>query len=85
VNEIVQKEMMAPTVKGTRNVLEACSATNVEKLVVVSSVAAACVDPNWPEDRLKDESCWSDKQICKEIEVGNIKTQFFRGISKLNC
>ncbi|CAL5073599.1 unnamed protein product [Urochloa decumbens] len=63
-----EKEMMAPTVKGTRNVLEACSATNVQKLVVVSSVAAACFDPNWPEDRLKDESCWSDKQICKEIE-----------------
>ncbi|CAN6167469.1 unnamed protein product [Urochloa humidicola] len=63
-----EKEMMAPTVRGTRNVLEACSATNVQKLVVVSSVAAACFDPNWPEDRLKDESCWSDKQICKEIK-----------------
>jgi nucleoside-diphosphate-sugar epimerase len=65
----MQKEMMAPTVTGTRNVLEACSATDVQKLVLVSSVAAACFDPSWPEDRLKDESCWSDKQICKEIEV----------------
>ncbi|KAL6655327.1 hypothetical protein ACP70R_006153 [Stipagrostis hirtigluma subsp. patula] len=63
-----EKEMMAPTVKGTRNVLEVFSATNVQKLVVVSSVAAACFDPNWPEDRLKDESCWSDKEICKEIK-----------------
>nr|CAB3453807.1 unnamed protein product [Digitaria exilis] len=63
-----EKEIMAPTVKGTRNVLEACSATNIQKLVVVSSAAAACLDPNWPEDRLKDETCWSDKQMCKEIE-----------------
>lgn len=31
--------------------------------------------PNWPEDRLKDESCWSDKQICRELEVRNTKSQ----------
>ncbi|XP_062193788.1 cinnamoyl-CoA reductase 1-like [Phragmites australis] len=63
-----EKEVLAPTVRGTTNVLEACSAANVQKVIVVSSVAASCFDPNWPEERLKDESCWSDKQICKETE-----------------
>ncbi|CAN6182776.1 unnamed protein product [Urochloa humidicola] len=63
-----EKELMDPTVKGTWNVLEACSATNVQKLIVVSSVAASCFDPNWPEGKLKDESCWTDKQLCKETQ-----------------
>nr|CAB3457441.1 unnamed protein product [Digitaria exilis] len=63
-----ENEIMVPTVKGTKNVLDACSATNVRKLIVVSSVAASCFDPNWPEGKLKDESCWTDKQLCKEAQ-----------------
>ncbi|KAL6844762.1 hypothetical protein ACP4OV_025421 [Aristida adscensionis] len=63
-----ETEVVAPTVKGTANVLEACAAANVRKLVVVSSVAASCFDPNWPDGKLKDESCWSDKQLCKETQ-----------------
>lgn len=63
-----EKEMMAPTVQGTINVLKACSATNVQKLILVSSVAAISFNPNWPQDKLKDESCWSDKEFCKENE-----------------
>lgn len=59
---------MTPTVEGTANVLRACSASKVRKLVVVSSVAACCFDPNWPQDKLKDESCWTDKQLCKETQ-----------------
>ncbi|GJM98406.1 hypothetical protein PR202_ga15417 [Eleusine coracana subsp. coracana] len=42
-------EMMVPTVKGTQNVLEACSTTNVQKLIVVSTVGTVCLNPNWPE------------------------------------
>jgi nucleoside-diphosphate-sugar epimerase len=67
----VQKEMMDPTVKGTVNVLKACSATNVKKLVLVSSAASLCFNPDWPEDKIKDESCWSDKEFCTENEVSN--------------
>ncbi|PVH64619.1 hypothetical protein PAHAL_2G315800 [Panicum hallii] len=43
-------------------------ATNVQKLIVVSSVAASCFDPDWPEGKLKDESCWTDKELCKETQ-----------------
>ncbi|EEC84805.1 hypothetical protein OsI_31871 [Oryza sativa Indica Group] len=62
------KEMMAPAVKGTRNVLEACSAAGVQKLVVVSSIAAVFFNPSWPHDRPKDETSWSDKKLCMETE-----------------
>ncbi|KAF7056980.1 hypothetical protein CFC21_064336 [Triticum aestivum] len=64
-----EKEMMAPTVNGTMNVLEACSAMSVQKLIVVSSGAAITLNPNWPLDKLKDENCWSDKEFCKENEI----------------
>lgn len=69
VDTTVQTEMMAPAVKGTRNVLEACSATKVQKVIVVSSIGAVGFNPNWPHDRLRDESCWSHKEFCKESEV----------------
>ncbi|XP_051188449.1 cinnamoyl-CoA reductase 1 [Lolium perenne] len=63
-----QKEMMEPTVKGTMNVLKASSAMKVHKLIMVSSLAACCFNPDWPQDKIKDESCWSDKEFCKESE-----------------
>ncbi|XP_006660780.1 cinnamoyl-CoA reductase 1-like [Oryza brachyantha] len=63
-----EKEIMAPAVKGTRNVLEACSAAGVQRLVVVSSIAAVCFNPSWPPDRPKDETSWSDKKLCMETE-----------------
>ncbi|TVU51221.1 hypothetical protein EJB05_02631, partial [Eragrostis curvula] len=74
---ITQREMMAPTVDGMRNVLQACSAANVKKLVVVSSAAAVCFNPAWPDDKIKDETCWSDKELCEQLEVGNNGLQWY--------
>jgi hypothetical protein len=71
-NATVQQEMVAPIVKGTKNVLEACSATSVQKLVVVSTVAAVCLNPSWPQGKIKDESCWSSKELCRGMEVRKI-------------
>ncbi|CAL5073593.1 unnamed protein product [Urochloa decumbens] len=59
-------EVLDPAVKGTLNVLKVCSAAKVQKLVLVSSNAAVDFNPNWPQDILKDESCWSDIEFCKE-------------------
>ncbi|CAN6174820.1 unnamed protein product [Urochloa humidicola] len=59
-------EVLDPALKGTLNVLKVCSASKVQKLVVLSSNAAVDFNPNWPQDILKDESCWSDKEFCKE-------------------
>ncbi|CAM0952048.1 unnamed protein product [Alopecurus aequalis] len=63
-----QKEMMEPAVMGTTNVLNACLATQVHKLILVSSIAACCPNPAWPQGKIKDESCWSNKEFCKENE-----------------
>ncbi|TVU10056.1 hypothetical protein EJB05_43562 [Eragrostis curvula] len=61
-----KSEVMDAAVKGTLNVLKVCSAAKIHKVVVLSSVAAVDFDPNSPQDKLKDESCWSDKEFCKE-------------------
>lgn len=61
--------MMEPAVKGTINVLKACVEAKVKRAVVVSSVAAVTVNPNWPKGQVKDETCWSDKENLKSIQV----------------
>ncbi|XP_009606417.1 cinnamoyl-CoA reductase 1-like [Nicotiana tomentosiformis] len=58
-------ELVAPAVKGTLNVLKACSEANIKRVVFVSSVAAAALNPNWPKGQVKDETCWSDSEYCK--------------------
>ncbi|TKW33861.1 hypothetical protein SEVIR_2G267000v4 [Setaria viridis] len=59
-----ESEVLAPAVKGTLNILQACSANNVQKVVVVSSTSADHFNPNWPQGKPKDESCWSDRDLC---------------------
>ncbi|CAH9114350.1 unnamed protein product [Cuscuta europaea] len=61
-----QKELLGPAVKGTYNVLKACSEINVKRVIIVSSVAAVYMNPKWPVDKVKDESCWSDDKYCSE-------------------
>ncbi|XP_020966124.1 cinnamoyl-CoA reductase 2-like [Arachis ipaensis] len=58
--------MIEPAVKGTTNVLEASLEAKVERVVYVSSVAAAFMNPNFPNDKVIDESCWSDKDYCRK-------------------
>lgn len=64
-----ETQVMAPAVEGTLNVLRVCSSMKVQKVVVVSSTAAVHFNPNWPQGRPKDESCWSDWKICMENEL----------------
>ncbi|KAL1340378.1 hypothetical protein HN51_026774 [Arachis hypogaea] len=59
-------EMIEPAVKGTTNVLEASLEAKVERVIYVSSVAAAFMNPNFPNDKVIDESCWSDKDYCRK-------------------
>jgi len=62
--------MLGPAVTGTTNVLKAASAANVRRVVVVSSIVAVEISPkDWPEGKIRDESCWSDKEFCRSIEV----------------
>lgn len=61
-------ELMEPAVKGTLNVLKACSEAKVKRVVFVSSSTAVLVNPNWPAGQMKDENCWSDKEYCKKTD-----------------
>ena len=68
----MQVEVLEPAVKGTLNVLKACTEAKVRRVVVVSSVAAVSMNPRWPEDKVKDETCWSDKEYCRATKVTNL-------------
>lgn len=57
--------MLEPAVKGTLNVLQVCREAKVKRVVFVSSVAAVSMNPRWPKDKVKDETCWSDKEYCR--------------------
>ncbi|XP_073285382.1 cinnamoyl-CoA reductase 2-like, partial [Primulina huaijiensis] len=61
----LQVELVEPAVKGTLNVLKACSEAKVRRVVFVSSAAAVVMNPNLPKDQLLDETCWSDAEYCK--------------------
>ncbi|GAU35697.1 hypothetical protein TSUD_258720 [Trifolium subterraneum] len=61
-------EVIEPAVKGTSNVLEASLKAKVECVVFLSSAAAVAINPNFPEDKVIDESCWSDKDYCKKTK-----------------
>ncbi|KAM3304390.1 hypothetical protein P3S67_011256 [Capsicum chacoense] len=63
--QIPRVELVEPAVKGTLNVLKACSEENIKRVVFVSSVAASALDPNWPKGKPMDETCWSDSEFCK--------------------
>ncbi|KAI3931112.1 hypothetical protein MKW92_026548 [Papaver armeniacum] len=61
-------ELIEPALDGTCNVLKACTEAKIKRVVVVSSVAAVMMIPNWPKGQPMDESCWSDKEFCKKNE-----------------
>ena len=65
---LLQVELLAPAVTGTMNVLKACSQAQVKRVVVVSSLSAVMVNPEWG-DRAMDEGCWSDVELCRTTEV----------------
>lgn len=58
-------ELVEPAVKGTLNVLKACSEANVGRVVYVSSSAAVLMNPNKPKGQVIDETCWSDREYCR--------------------
>ncbi|KAG6434886.1 hypothetical protein SASPL_106530 [Salvia splendens] len=57
-------ELVQPALNGTLNVLKACSEAKIGRVVVVSSIAAVFMIPDWPQDQVMDENCWSDKEHC---------------------
>lgn len=60
-----QKELVLPAVQGTLNVLEAAKRFNVKRVVLTSSISALVPNPNWPPNRVFDESSWTDLDYCE--------------------
>ncbi|KAG2635873.1 cinnamoyl-CoA reductase 1-like isoform X1 [Panicum virgatum] len=66
----LELQMLAPAVTGTTNVLRAASAAGVQRVVVVSSIVAVEINPkDWPEGKIRDESCWSDEEFCRNNNI----------------
>ncbi|KAI3918482.1 hypothetical protein MKX01_041802, partial [Papaver californicum] len=61
-------ELIKPALAGTCNVLKTSTEAKIKRVVVVSSVAAVIMNPNWPKGQPMDESCWSVKEFCKTNE-----------------
>ncbi|XP_059313443.1 cinnamoyl-CoA reductase 2 [Lycium ferocissimum] len=59
-----QKELVDPAVKGTINVLTAAKKFNVRRVVLTSSISAMVPNPGWPENKVFDESSWTDLEYC---------------------
>eukprot|EP00252_Welwitschia_mirabilis_P014625 TRINITY_DN3216_c0_g1_i2.p1 TRINITY_DN3216_c0_g1~~TRINITY_DN3216_c0_g1_i2.p1 ORF type:complete len:318 (-),score=28.78 TRINITY_DN3216_c0_g1_i2:80-1033(-) len=62
------EELVKPAVGGTLNVLKACSVSNVRRVIFTSSVSAVRFNRKIPDDKVLDESCWSDPAYCRETE-----------------
>ncbi|XP_021811931.1 cinnamoyl-CoA reductase 2-like [Prunus avium] len=62
------QELLEPAVKGTLNVLKACVEAKVKRVVVVSSIAAIVMNPDWPKGQVKDETCWSVPEYIKTMK-----------------
>ncbi|TQD73664.1 hypothetical protein C1H46_040785 [Malus baccata] len=64
-NPQARVELIEPAVKGTLNVLSACLEAKVKRAVVVSSISAVFVSPDWPKGQVKDDTCWSAPKYMK--------------------
>ncbi|KAL6178795.1 hypothetical protein ACLB2K_050313 [Fragaria x ananassa] len=72
-----EAEVLEPAVRGTLNVLKACLEAKVKRVVLVSSTAAVVMNPNWPKDQVKDESCWSDTEYIKTTSMKTSKKWYY--------
>ncbi|KAM7263677.1 hypothetical protein ACFE04_001360 [Oxalis oulophora] len=64
-----ENEIILPAVQGTINVLEAAKANKVRRVVVMGSVATLSPNPNWDNDKVIDETSWTDTNLCRSTKV----------------
>lgn len=58
-------ELVLPAVQGTLNVLEASRSSNIQRVVLTSSISSLVPNPSWPHSSPVDESSWTDVDYCK--------------------
>ena len=60
-----EEKVIRPAVDGTINILQACAdAGTVKRVVLTSSLVAACYGPELPPDHLYSEADWSEGSLC---------------------
>ncbi|KZV55873.1 cinnamoyl-CoA reductase 1 [Dorcoceras hygrometricum] len=64
-----KSEMLDPAISGTINVLTAAKESGVRRVVVTSSTSSIIPSPNWPDNVVKNENCWTDEEYCKQNGV----------------
>ncbi|KAL3677880.1 hypothetical protein R1sor_020836 [Riccia sorocarpa] len=66
-----QASLIEPTVKGILNVLRACAkSSTVKRVVMTSSCSAIRYDyPQNEENKILDETCWTNLDYCKENQM----------------
>lgn len=65
----VQPEMADFEVRGALNVVEACANTSVKRLVLTSSLSALVWDQQRSAEKVIDEKCWSNLDLCRSKKV----------------
>ncbi|KAM7262520.1 hypothetical protein ACFE04_000203 [Oxalis oulophora] len=63
-----ENEMILPAVQGTINVLEAAKANNAKRVVITCSIATLFPNPSWDNDKVIDETSWTDIPFCESTE-----------------
>ncbi|XP_023520271.1 cinnamoyl-CoA reductase 1 [Cucurbita pepo subsp. pepo] len=61
-----ERDLLDPAIKGTINVLTAAKEAGVQRVVVTSSISSMIPNPNWPENVVINEECWTDIDYCKQ-------------------
>lgn len=59
-------EVLDPAIKGTLNVLKACTDAKIKRVVMTSSGAAVYADPRRPKEMIVDETFWSNEDYLRE-------------------
>eukprot|EP00250_Pteridium_aquilinum_P005277 c15395_g1_i1 orf=102-1058(+) len=59
-------EVLDPAIKGTLDVLKACTKAKVRRVVMTSSVCAMSTDPDRPKETVLDETCWSNEDYLRK-------------------
>ncbi|GJY29547.1 cinnamoyl-CoA reductase 1 [Tanacetum coccineum] len=65
---------------GTLNVLEATKRFGVRRVVLSSSISAMVPNTSWDDDKVLDESSWTDIDYCKSHQVNFLSSFTISGI-----
>ncbi|XP_071724722.1 cinnamoyl-CoA reductase 1-like [Rutidosis leptorrhynchoides] len=61
-------DLIQPAVQGTLNMLRAAKEFNVRRVVVTSSISSLIPNPKWDENKVIDETSWTDTDFCKSVQ-----------------